>query len=152
MASDVHRDDVQIAHLRELLGLQDRTFREHIEGLRKEWVLQERATKEALRLQSEELARRLEILNHESSRIQAAAARSVSAELYQADQRTLCARIGDLERRQLEYRDTASAQLGTLRESVIADVNQRMGSNIFMARAAAALAVAIPVLMRLFFP
>jgi small-conductance mechanosensitive channel len=149
--ADGYRDDAQISHLRELLGLQDRSIREQIEALRKEWALSEKATNEALRIQRDEMARRLEGLNHEASRITAAAARSVSAELYQADQRTLQVRCETIERRHLEHRDALLQQLSVLRESVISDVNHRAGVAAAWAKVAVGIAIIAPILMRVLF-
>jgi hypothetical protein len=124
----------EIKHLRELLKLQEQSFRDQLAAFRKEWKIQEDANRTALLLQSEEYARRLEGLNHESARIKAATDKAVSAELYHADQRAQALRFADLERRQSENK-----------EALLSDISLRAGQAMAWAKIAALIAVVIPV-------
>jgi len=131
-------DQAEIKHLRELLGLQERFFDHQVASLRNEWRIQEGANKTALELQEKEYARRLDALNHESSRIQQAAARSVSAELYQADKNALCTRMDVLEKRLIENKDV-----------VTANINQQAGYAAAWGKFAIMVAIALPLLMQI---
>ncbi len=124
----------EIKHLRELLKLQEQSFRDQMVAFRKEWKIQEDANRTALLLQSEEYSRRLEGLNHESSRIKEAAEKAVSFELYQADQRALTLRFADLERRQ-----------GENKEALLADIHLRAGQAMAWAKIAAFIAIVLPI-------
>ena len=131
-------DQAEIKHLRELLGLQERFFDHQVASLRNEWRIQEGANKIALELQEKEYARRLDALNHESARIQQAAARSVSAELYQADKNALCTRMDVLEKRLIENKDV-----------VTANINQQAGYAAAWGKFAIMVAIALPLLMQI---
>ena len=115
--------DREVNHLRELVDVK------------------ERALSAALALQAREYERRLNELNHAHARAVDVANKSVSREVYDADQRAYFAR-----------QDSALKEIELIRREVSVDLAKRTGRTEMVAIFAVVLSLLAPLALRIFFP